>query len=123
MGPIAREERYVLAVEALEHEVNNGGYEQWFINTRTEFLDVTGEALHAIGCPSTAAITDDAIHALRLRAPITDATLEERLSDDDSLRAELGACDERYYTSDEAIADRLFRWIELNPLLVRVGDA
>ena len=35
----------------------------------------------------------------------------------------LGACDERYYGTDEAIADRLFAWIKENRALVRVGAA
>jgi hypothetical protein len=35
--PISRQERYVLAIEALEREVNNGGYDQFFLNTGGRF--------------------------------------------------------------------------------------
>ena len=56
-SPISKEERYVLAVEALEREVNNGGYDQFFLNSSHDFMDVIKEALVAIGCPKTAAIT------------------------------------------------------------------
>ena len=56
-GPISKEERYVLAIEGLEREVNNGGYSQFFLNSSREFVDVIEVALLAIGCPKTAAIT------------------------------------------------------------------
>lgn len=123
-GPVSREERYILAVEALEREVNNGGHHQFFLNSRVEFLDVIEEALRAIGCPVTADAVHDAIAALHLPGPITDARLEQRLlADDDALRDALGACDDRYYSSGEAIADQLFRWIERNRTLVRLERA
>jgi ferredoxin-NADP reductase len=50
-APISRQERYVLAIEALEREVNNGGYSQFFLNSSHEFVDTIEEALKAIGCP------------------------------------------------------------------------
>lgn len=122
-GPVTREERYILAVEALEREVNNGGHHQFFLNSRLEFLDVIEEALRAIGCPVTADAVHDALAALRLPDPITDAGLEQRLiSEDEALRDALGACDDHYYASGEAIADQLFRWIERNRNLVRLGS-
>jgi uncharacterized protein DUF4375 len=123
-GPIAKEERYILAVEALEREVNNGGYDQFFGNTGAEFLDVIEEALRAIGCPETAAMTRDAIAAVGLTAPIGDADLQRRLeAGDEALSAALSACDDRYYAMGEDIADQLFRWIERNSSLVRLGGA
>jgi uncharacterized protein DUF4375 len=99
---ITPEERYILAVEGLEREVNNGGYSQFFTNSSNEFTDVIEAALLAIGCPKVAAITHDAI---RGRAD------EEALAD----------CDDRYYACDEPIADRLFAWITENRASIRVG--
>lgn len=121
-SPLSREERYVLAVEALEREVNNGGYDQFFVNHRSEFLDVVEEALVAIGCPKTAAITRDAIAALGLPTDSSDEQVEERiLSEDPELQQALGACDDRYFEGEEPIAESLFEWIEANRTKVRVG--
>ncbi len=61
------EERIVLAVEALESEVNNGGYSQYFVN-RHELAPIIVESLLRINCPKTAEISKEAIHSLNLPA-------------------------------------------------------
>jgi hypothetical protein len=123
-GPITPQERYVLAVEALQREVNNGGYSQFFINSSHEFIDVVEEALVAIGCPKTAAITRDAISALGITRPVSGEQAEEVvLAEGQAVLDALSSCDDRYYNTDEAIADRLFVWIKENQARIRVGDA
>lgn len=123
-GPISKEERYVLAVEALEREVNNGGYSQFFLNSSHEFVDVIEEALIAIGCPRTAALTLRAIESLNIRDGVTGEKAEAVIiADDESVREALDACDTGYYDNDEPIADRLFAWIRSNQARVRVGGA
>ena len=104
---IAPQEEYVLAVEALEREVNNGGYGQFFVNSSNEYAAVMEEALLAIGCPKVAAITREAISA-------------RGKAGEDGVFA---SCDARYYASDEPIADRLFDWIKRNRASIRVGGA
>jgi len=120
--PISKEERYVLAVEALEREVNNGGYGQFFLNSSHDFVDVIEEALAAIGCPRTAALTRRAIEALRIPGALTGAKAEAViLRGDDALRQALEGRDHDYYANDEPIADRLFAWIKDNRGSVQVG--
>ncbi|HWJ39890.1 MAG TPA: DUF4375 domain-containing protein, partial [Candidatus Limnocylindrales bacterium] len=63
---ISDEERVILAVEALEREVNNGGYRLFFQNSTREFAPIIVQALVRIGCPKTAGITQRAIDALHL---------------------------------------------------------
>jgi len=122
-GPISREERYVLAIEGLEREVNNGGYSQFFLNSSHEFVDVIEEALLAIGCPKTAAITANATGALGLSGELSPEKAEQVvLADDDAVREALDDCDARYYENDEAIADKLFDWIKRHRTAVRVGE-
>ncbi len=122
--PISKEERYVLAVEALEREVNNGGYSQFFVNSSHDFVDVIVEALVAIGCPKTAALTQRAIEALDIRDGVTGEKAEAVVvADDEAVREALEACDAGYYDNDEPIANRLFAWIRSNKALVRVGAA
>jgi hypothetical protein len=60
---MSEEEVIVLAVEALEREVNNGGYSQFFVNSSREFTPIIVHALLRIGCPETAEITKRAIAA------------------------------------------------------------
>ena len=122
-GTTSREERYVLAVEALEREVNNGGYGQFFLNSSREFIDVVEEALVAIGCPQCAAITHDAIAALGVRGEVTGEKAEVvALANDRKTVESFERCDERYHDNDEPIADRLFAWIDKHRTFVRVGE-
>jgi hypothetical protein len=122
--PISKEERYVLAVEALEREVNNGGYSQFFLNSSHDFVDVIEEALLAIGCSKTAAITRDAVAALGISGELTGEKVEGViLSENEMIREALDDCDDQYFGNDEPIADWLFAWIKRNRHLVSVGDA
>lgn len=107
---LSREETWILAIEALEREVNNGGYDQFFLNSSSKFDAIIVEALLGIGCPLTAAITREAI-ALHQRAEL----------DDDAVLDALCACDERYYAACEPIDDRLFAWIKQNRSAIRIG--
>ena len=120
---ISTEESYVLAVEGLEREVNNGGYSQFFGNSSGEFAPVIEAALRAIDCPKTADITRDAVAALRVERLTAEAVATAALSEDESINQALAACDDRYFANDEPIADRLFRWIAANKDRVRVGGA
>jgi hypothetical protein len=99
--PLTQEENYVLAVEALEREVNNGGYSQFFSNSSNEWAGTVVAALRAIGCPKTADISEKAV-----------ANREDEKV--------LGECDERYYSNDEPIADRLFDWIKRNRAQIKL---
>jgi hypothetical protein len=120
---ISTEETYVLAVEGLEREVNNGGYRQFFTNSSCEFAAVIETALRAIDCPKTADITRDAIVALGAHS-LTAAAVEAKARvNDASMEKALARCDERYYANDEPIDVRLFRFIEANKARVRVGAA
>jgi hypothetical protein len=113
------EERLVLAVEALEREVNNGGYDQFFVNSSREFAPIVVGALQRIGCRKTAKITQNAINALGisdLRSDVIEAVICAR---DEERRAKLNRCDDSYYKSTEPIAERLFAFIKANKASMR----
>lgn len=120
--PLADEERVILAVEALEREVNNGGYHQFLVNSSSEHADVIVEALRRIDCPKTAAITEQALAAIQFTAGMAPGDIAEFVMDRyDDFAQVLGKCDERYYDNDEPIADRLFQWIKHNRAKIRIG--
>lgn len=116
---LTEEERITLAVEALEREVNNGGYDQFFVNSSREYAAIIVGALQRIGCRKTATITEIAIKALGT----TDLTMESidavMTGDDQQRLAKLNRCDDSYYKSGEAIADRLFAFIKANKVNIR----
>ena len=117
-------EQYVLAVEALEREVNNGGYSQFFVNSSNDYVGVIELALSAIGCHRTAQITHEAIAALSIGAEPTAEKAEAAvLAGSPSVLEALGRCDDHYFANDEPIAERLFAWIKLNAEAIRVPDA
>src|SRR6266851_5171633 len=91
------EERVVLAVEALEREVNNGGYDQFFVNSSREFAPTIVGALQHIGCKKIATITQRAITALGV-SDLTPEAIDAAMAGDDEQRvAKLNRCDDSYY--------------------------
>lgn len=110
---LSEPEHVVLAVEAMEREVNNGGYEQFFGNSSREFTGFLVRALELIGCPKVAAISADAIAVLELPEQFHADTVERVASElSEESRERLGGCDSRYYANDESIEQRLFAYIE-----------
>jgi hypothetical protein len=115
LSQLSVSERAVLAVEAMEREVNNGGYHQFFCNSSGVFTRHLVEALNSIGCPKTAAISSAAISVLNLPGEYDHDTIIDmamKLSDEE--RGKLNDLDKEYYSNDEPIAQRLFEYIEMN---------
>jgi hypothetical protein len=113
-------ERDVLAIEALEREVNNGGYGQFFLNA-SEYAGDVVHALKRIGCSTTASISERAIAALSkepIRAPRSLEAAMEAV--DDERDAELQRCDEAYFSSGEDIATGLLRYLLANRASIRL---
>ena len=113
------EERVVLAIEALEREVNNGGYDQFFVNSSREFVPTIVGALQRIGCKKTATITQRAITALGISELTSEAIGAAMAGDNEQRLAKLNRCDDSYYKSAEPIAERLFAFIKANKTNIR----
>src|SRR5215208_5386637 len=96
----SRDELCVLAVEAIEREVNNGGYWQFFVNSSNRYASIAEEALRKIGCLKTADITRDAVLAIAPTGDLDPGALAAVAeSADDKLRAQLQSCDDRYFAN------------------------
>ena len=112
---LSDEERVVLAVEALEREVNNGGYGQFFTNTSNAYAPMIVDALGRIGCREAAEITQAAVDALGLEGPMTTDALEDAMENDDEARDEkLAACNNRYYETVGDLSQPLLEFIKAN---------
>jgi hypothetical protein len=119
---ITAEEELVLAVMALNREVNNGGYHQFFLNSSRNFVPMIVSCLHSIGCATTAAITEKAIAALRLEnisIKAISAAIRARNAERDKV---LDACDNEFYKLDE-ITPRLFEFVEAHQDQIRLIKA
>jgi UDP-N-acetylmuramoylalanine-D-glutamate ligase len=111
---MTEEEIIVLAVEALEREVNNGGYSQFFANSSREYTPIIVHALLRIGCSKTAEITKSAIAAAGFQglAPMALAEALNTYSGADN--EELDECDQLYYSSGENIGGQLIDFVKAN---------
>ena len=107
------EEFVVLVIEAMEREVNNGGWGQFFVNTG-HFTSVIVDALQQMGCPKVAKIAERAVMIVE-RAPITEEEIENHTwkEDEDRLDA-LEECNALYFENPENIERSLFEFIKAN---------
>lgn len=108
---LSDEERIVLAVEALEREVNNGGFGQFFANSSGQFAPIIVNSLLHIGCPEAANISSGAINALGIEdfsPEALDAALE---SENEERDEQLEECDGLYFGAGEDINGQLFEFV------------
>lgn len=110
------EERVVLTVEALEREVNNGGFSQFFENSSSEYTPWVVESLIAIDCPKTAELMRDAMDVLKIDDNSSAESIEDAVFDaTESQIDQLSRLDDAYYRGDEEpISDKLFAFIKRN---------
>lgn len=108
-------ERTVLIIEAMEREVGNGGFNQFFYNSSNEYAGELVAALRQIGIPDIADIAERALQAIGARPDWTYEEFEAASEDpDESTRAELDACDQAYFETEDGIANTLFEYIKKN---------
>ncbi|MBN2310000.1 MAG: DUF4375 domain-containing protein [Candidatus Hydrogenedentes bacterium] len=120
---LTEEERIVLAVEALEREVNNGGYSQFLLNASDEYAPMIVRALNRIGRDEVAALTQDAIDALGIAGSVTAEAVDAAMAEEDEQRdAKLNACDEKYYAVAGDLAGALIEFIKSNRSAIRLTE-
>lgn len=120
---LTEEEHVVLAIEALEREVNNGGYDQLFINSSREYAPLFVAALNRIGCTETAALTQHAIDILGIEGPVTVEAIDRVMEEENEARDQkLGDCDDRYYEAAEDLAFPLLEFIKNNRDKITLKD-
>ena len=118
-------ERVVLSVEAIEREVNNGGFNQFFVNSSAEFAPYIVESFRSIGCPKTAELCQKAIDLLSVLDIFDVDALESAACDaDDELMKRFDALDDIYYAgAEEPIAEKLFDFIKRNRQNISLENA
>jgi hypothetical protein len=109
-------ELVVLAVEAIEREVNNGGFDQLFRNSSKEHATNYVSALEAIERPDVAELAKQAIAALRLaKWPLTIDAIDRAMETDSDARDEkFEALDDRYLEVAGDLAPAVLAFIKAN---------
>jgi hypothetical protein len=111
---LTEEERIFLAVKALECEVQNGGYGQFFVNCSDTYAPMIMNALRRIGCPRIAEITQKAMKILEDQ-PMTNEEIENGTWEENEEREEaLRECDDLYYQRPEDYDKSLFAFVKLS---------
>jgi len=107
-------ERVVLAVEALEREVNSEGYAGLFATQQVHVPNLVG-ALTAIGADTAADLTRSAINVLGIDGSLTAAAVAAAVAQHDAERDRaLNGLDVSYYASAGDLAPRLLEYIKAN---------
>ena len=119
---ISEVELTILAVEAFDREVNNGGFSQFFYNSSVEYTPIIVQCLGTIGCNELATLAQKSINILNLTSLDPDS-IEQRMDpDDDKLEEALGELDDIFYETQEAIAYALFEYIKSNRLNISLSN-
>ena len=95
----------------LEAEVNNGGFDQFFLNSSGQFALQTLDALGAIGAPQTKELLQAAL-ALSYPAGYPDDSSEhEETAYDDATLEALHALDDKFYEYLEPLTDLVNQYL------------
>jgi hypothetical protein len=105
------------AIWALESEVNNGGFSQYFLNYSCETASFVAEALDSIGAPRTADICRRAITtAFPAGLPGNpDAISAAAAEFSNEVRKNLGSLDNQFFAYPHNLTDLLFAFVSKYP--------
>jgi len=110
-------QRVFSSIWAVESEVNNGGFSQYFLNSSAETAPFVAEALETIGAPRTAEICRRAILcAFPAGLPPTPEEISAAASDiSDETLAKLGDLDAEFYAYPHDLTELLFAYVYAHP--------
>ena len=112
----------ILAIEAFEREINNGGFSQFFYNSSVEYTPIIVKCLNNIGCNKLAALAKKSIDILNLESLDPDSIEQRMDSDDDELEDALSQLDDIFYDTEEAVAYALFEYIKSSRSNISLGN-
>ena len=112
-----RPQKVFSAIWALESEVNNGGFSQYFLNSSSETAGFVAEALETIGAPQTAEICKRAITvAFPAGLPVDSEEISAAAEDfPDETGDRLDALDQEFYMYPHNLTELLFAFVSKHP--------
>jgi len=105
------------SIWAVESEVNNGGFQQYFQNFSAETAHFMVVAFKTIGAPKTADICDRAIHcAFPGGLPATPEEISAAAADfPDGVLRDLGLLDREFFAYPHNLTGLLFDYVSAHP--------
>ncbi len=105
------------AIWALESEVNNGGFSQYFLNSSSETAGFAAEALEAASAPRTADICRRAITAAFPEGLPPDPEAISLAASDfsEAVEDKLDALDREFYQYPHDLTELLFAFVSKHP--------
>jgi hypothetical protein len=105
------------AIWAVESEVNNGGFSQYFLNSSAESASFVVEALETIGAPKTASICNRAIAtAFPAGLPATVETIRSAAADfPNEILKSLETLDQEFFAYPHNLTNLLFAYVSGHP--------
>jgi hypothetical protein len=105
------------AIWAVESEVNNGGFSQYFLNSSAESAAFVEKALETIGAPKTASICNRAITtAFPKGLPPTEETINSVAADfSDHILERLEPLDQEFIAYPHNLTELLFAYVSEHP--------
>lgn len=116
MSVLSKAERIFYITQALEMEVNNGGFSQFFYNSSGNFSGELVSAFTAIGAKATAAICRKAIAAFGRDIPVDRDEREKMLDemDSDEIDEILDECDSAFYDYEDDLNELNYNFVMKN---------
>jgi len=113
----SRPQKVFSAVWAVESEVNNGGFSQYFLNNSAESAPFVVEALNTIGAPKTADICRRATAAaFPSGLPRTVEAIQAAAADfSDEALEKLEPLDQEFFSYPHNLTDLLFAYVSGHP--------
>jgi len=113
----SRPQKVFSAIWAVESEVNNGGFSQYFLNSSAETAPFVVQALNAIAAPKTADICQRAITAaFPSGLPPTVEEVQTAASDFSHETLEkLEPLDQEFFSYPHNLTDLLFAYVSKHP--------
>jgi len=110
-------QRVFSSIWAVEGEVNNGGFSQYFLNHSCETAAFVAEALDTIGAPRTADICRRAVAtAFPAGLPPTPKAISTGAADfPDEVLEQLGTLDNEFFAYPHNLTDLLFAYVSRHP--------
>ena len=105
-----------VCVWALEGEVNNGGFDQYYFNTSGDWAIDTPDALIEIGAAKTAEIVKRGNDLFGISGPSRDSTIRQTQLNDfsESVHTQLGSLDADFYRYTDDLSTLLASYLTRN---------
>ena len=110
-------QRVFSSIWALEAEVNNGGFSQYFFNSSSDSVAFVVEALTSIGAPLTAELCKRAIESgFPTGLPPTPEEISLAAADfDDDIHSKLKCLDSNFFAYPNDLTTLLFDYVSSHP--------